>query len=51
MDSSFILGLIVSLFTPIFIFLYVHVLKLYKTHRNRQVDAKRRKTFKIVQDQ
>jgi len=46
MSMSFAVGL--SL-VPLAVITYITALKFYRANRNRKVDEKRRKTFKIVQ--
>ena len=47
--DSFTVGVIVGFCAPVVLLVCALSLKVYKLHRNRKIDAKRRKTFKIVQ--
>jgi hypothetical protein len=45
---SFALGLLIGLFMPIALIIYIIIRNKYKLHNKRTVDAKRLKAFKII---
>lgn len=49
MSDPFVIGLLIGAYSPILLIAYIGLKKIYKIQRNKHIDAKRRKTFKIVQ--
>lgn len=50
MSDPIVIGLLIGAYAPILLIAYIGFRKIYKVQRNKHIDAKRRKTFKIVQN-
>ena len=49
MNDAFFYGLLIGVYGPILLIAAIITKRLYNTYRDGKIDAKRRKTFKVVQ--
>lgn len=50
MNNAFFIGLLISVYSPILLIGFLITKKLYNVYRDGKIDAKRRKTFKVVEN-
>lgn len=51
MDNLFILGALIGLYSPMLLMIYWTVRQVHKRNANKDIDAKRRETFKVVKEE